>query len=201
MAFSDFVYPDVLTKLDLTETSADLFGGVAAVAPSAALLSLMPNYLKLASLINTEKARSELLVAPLLGEIWGRMRGHINLFSGVDFQADAEAKLTGFVDFLFGLGPQLPRLTAPVAVLFEAKRDCISDGYGQCIAAMVGAQRFDLRAGKPQPTIFGAVTTGVNWKFLTLVQSRVTFDEMEYTVQQLDKLLGILQHIVESAKP
>jgi len=99
------------------------------------------------------------------------------------------------------MGPQLPRLTAPIAVLFEAKRDNISEGYGQCIAAMVGAQRFDLRAGKPQPVIYGAVTTGVLWKFLTLRESQITFDSTEYTIHQLDKLLGILQYIVESAKP
>ena len=201
MAFSDFFYPDVMAKLDLTEATADLFAGVAPVAPSDALRSLMPGYLVLALSINTEKARSELLVAPLLSETWGRMKGRINLFSGVDFQADPEAKLTGYVDFLFGLGPQLLRPTAPVAVLFEAKKDSISDGFGQCIAAMVGAQRFDLRAGKPQPVIYGAVTTGSLWRFLTLTESQVTIDSSEYTIQPLDKLLGILAHIVETAKP
>ena len=197
MAFSDFVYPDVFAKLGLTEASDDLFGDVAPIAPSEALRSQMPNFLRLAVSINTEKARSELLVVPLLVETWGRMQGRINLFSGVDFQADPEAKLTGFVDFLFGLGPQLLRPTAPVAVLFEAKRDSIADGLGQCIAAMVGAQRFDERAGKPQPIIYGAVTTGSLWRFLTLSGSLVTFDATEYGIGQLDKLLGILNRIVD----
>ncbi len=201
MAFSDFQYPDVLTKFNLTETTADLFGRAAPVLLSEALLSLLPKYLTLAIFIDTEKARSELLVAPLLSEIWSRMDGRINLFSGIDFQADPEAKLTGYVDFLFGLGPQLPRLTAPVAVVFEAKRDRIADGFGQCIAAMLGAQRYDERAEKPQPVIYGAVTTGVNWRFLTLTQSVITFDQTEYGISQPDKLLGILQHIVETAKP
>jgi len=201
MAFSDFSYPDVFAKLGLTEASADLFGAVAPIAPSEALRSQMPKLMTLAVSINTEKARSELLVVPLLVETWGRMKGRINLFSGVDFQADPEAKLTGFVDFLFGLGPQLLRPTAPVAVLFEAKRDSIADGFGQCIAAMVGAQRFDERAGKPQPVVYGAVTTGVVWRFLTLSQSLITFDQTEYTIHQIDELLGILQYMLESAKP
>lgn len=201
MAFSDFVYPDVLTQFNLTEATGDLFGHVAPVPASAALRSQMPDYLTLAISIHTEKARSELLVAPLLGETWVRMKGRINLFSGVDFQADPEAKLTGFVDFLFGLGPQLQRPTAPVAVLFEAKRDSIPDGYGQCIAAMVGAQRFDERSGKPQPVIYGAVTTGTLWRFLALSEACLTIDQTEYGIGQLDKLLGILQHIVDRAKP
>ena len=197
MAFSDFQYPDVLAKFGLTETVGDLFGSVPPLAPSEALRSQMPDFLILATTIHTEKARSELLVAPLLAETWVRMKGRVNLFSGVDFQADPEAKLTGYVDFLFGLGPQLFRPTAPVAVLFEAKRDSIPDGFGQCIAAMVGAQRFDERAGKPQPIIYGAVTTGSLWRFLTLSGSLVTFDATEYGIGQLDKLLGILNRIVD----
>ena len=197
MAFSDFFYPDVLAKLDLTETSANLFGAVAPIAPSEALRSMLPGYHVLATSIHTEKARSEFLVAPLLAETWMGMRGRINFYSGVDLQADPQSGLTGPIDYLFGLGQQLPRSTSPFAVFFQAKRDCIPDGFGQCIAAMVGAQR----AAKNQSVVYGAVTTGTSWRFLTLLHGLLTFDTTEYTIHPLDKLLGILRHIGESAKP
>jgi hypothetical protein len=196
MAFRDFPYPDVVTQFGLTESSADLFPGVPEFPASAALRTFLGTNLTLANLINTEKARSELLVAPVLSELWSRANGRINLFSGVEFVADAAAQLTGFIDFLIGLGPQLPRVSAPVVVVFEAKRDNIADGYGQCIAAMVGAQRFNQRAGNSVETIYGGITTGINWKFLRLEGTRLTFDLSEYTIHQPDRLLGLLAHMV-----
>lgn len=132
----------------------------------------------------------------MLSELWGRANGRINLFSGIEFPADPAAQLTGLVDFLIGLGPQLPRVAAPVVVVFEAKRDNIAEGYGQCIAAMVGAQRFNRRAGTAAETIHGGITTGINWKFLRLTGSAVTIDLSEYTIHQADRLLGILAHMV-----
>jgi hypothetical protein len=196
MAFRDFPYPDVITKLGLSENSADLFAGVTELPASAALRSFLGTNLTLANLINTEKARSELLVAPLLSELWSRANGRINLFSGIEFLGDEAAQLTGFVDFLIGLGPQLPRVSAPVVVVFEAKRDNIAEGYGQCIAAAVGAQRFNQRAGRSVEVIYGGITTGINWKFLRLDGTQVTFDLSEYTIQQPDRLLGLLAHMV-----
>jgi hypothetical protein len=196
MAFRDFPYPDVIAQFGLSEDSADLFPGVSDLTASAALLAFLGTNLTLANLINTEKARSELLVAPMLSELWSRAGGRINLFSGIEFAADPDAGLTGYVDFLIGRGPQLPRVSAPVVVVFEAKRDNIAEGYGQCIAAAVGAQRFNTRAGRPVETIYGGITTGAIWKFLRLDGTQVTFDLSEYTIQQPDRLLGLLAHMV-----
>lgn len=196
MAFGDFSYPNVLTTFALTESSADLFPGVPELPVSAALRSFLGTNLALANLINTEKARSELLVAPVLSELWGRAGGRINLFSGSEFAADPDAGLTGYPDFLIGRGPQLPRVSAPVVVVFEAKRDNIAEGYGQCIAAIVGTQRFNLREGRIAEPIYGGITTGINWKFLRLDASQITFDLSEYSIQQPDRLLGLLAHMV-----
>ena len=196
MAFSSFTYPDVIPHFGLTEGSQDLFAGVPDRAASAALRFFMDTNLTLANLINTEKARSELLVAPVLSELFRQSFGAINLFSGMEFNADPEAQLTGFVDFMIGLGPQLPRISTPVVMIFEAKRDNIADGYGQCIAAMVGAERYNRRLGNPMETIYGAVTTGINWKLLRLRDSKLTFDLSEYFIQQPDRILGLLAHMV-----
>jgi hypothetical protein len=196
VAFRDFTYPDVITVLNLSENSADLFPGVPELTASDALRTFLDRNLTLANLINTEKARSELLVAPVLSELWSRAGGRINLFSGSEFAADPDAGLTGFVDFLIGRGPQLPRVSAPVVVVFEAKRDNIAEGYGQCIAAAVGAQRFNARAGRGVETIYGGITTGINWKFLRLDGATLTFDLSEYTIHQPNRLLGLLAHMV-----
>src|SRR4051812_10390275 len=104
MAFSNFHYPDVLTTFALLESSADLFGHVPSLAPSDPLRAVLPTNRELASLMHTEKARSELLVSPLLSDLGGRFRGRLNMHPGVDFPAGLDAELTGFVDFVIGRG-------------------------------------------------------------------------------------------------
>jgi hypothetical protein len=38
---------------------------------------------------------------------------------------------------------------------------------GQCIAEMVAAQIFNQQSGNNIETIYGVVTSGTNWRFLT----------------------------------
>lgn len=147
-------------------------------------------------MVHTEKARSEWLVAPLLLDLWERSGGAVNVYSGAELVADEAAGLSGFCDFLIGRGPQLPRPRAPLAVVFEAKNDSIPGGYGQCIAAMVGLQRLNRNEGREVATVYGCVTTGTDWRFLTLAGSALTFDMQVYDYSQPDRILGILVHIV-----
>jgi hypothetical protein len=103
MVFGDFKYPDVLTQFGLKfENADDLFAGVPPVAPSALLQEQLKITAGLASTINTEKARSEWMVAPVLAEFWSRYHGHIGLYSGVSF----DAGLNGYCDYLVSRSPQ-----------------------------------------------------------------------------------------------
>jgi hypothetical protein len=197
MAFADFHYPDVLDALGLTErTVRSLFADAPPVRPSAELSATLRRNAMLALSINTEKARAEWLVAPILGEFWDRYGGTVNLLSGSNFIADPDAGLTGYCDFLIGRGPQRPLPTAPVLVVFEGKNENIYDAFGQCIAAMVGAQRFNRRHGTGVEAVYGCSTTGDNWKFLQLTGSLVSIDLPEYQLSDVDKILGILTHMV-----
>lgn len=57
---------------------------------------------------------------------------------------------------------------------------------------MVAAQLFNERAGNEITTIYGAVTTGTTWKFITLEANTVFIDLLEYYINQVEKILGIL---------
>lgn len=198
MAFSEFTYPEVLSTFGLTETTAAMFADAPPVPPSSALLETLPGNLILASLIRTEKARAEWIVAPMLGELWRKFRDRISLFSGIDFPADPDTKLTGYCDFLIGRGVQLPRLVAPLMVVIEAKRDDVSTGYGQCIAGMVGIQKFNQRAEKPATAVFGVVTTGISWQFLRLEGQVLTFDPQEHVIDPPERLYGMLVAMIDT---
>jgi hypothetical protein len=197
MAFGDFGFPDVLHTLGLTmDNSPNLFAGVADVPASPALRAILEANIPLATTVHTEMARAMWMVGPVLSEFWWRYRGKISVHAGVQFDADAEAGLCGYVDFLIGKAPMQPQILAPVAVIVEAKRDDIETGLGQCIAGMVGALRFNNRQGNAIDDIYGVSTTGSAWKFLKLRGTVVTYDLEEYALNQVDRLLGILTYIV-----
>jgi hypothetical protein len=197
MSYRDFQYPELLHTFGLTsEPAIGLFDHVSPIAASPELQHRLNAGASLAALINTEKARSEGMIAPVLIDFWWKYQGRIGLYSGNEFNADTAAGLCGFCDFLISRSPQQPYVTPPVVVIIEAKRENISEGLGQCLAGMVGAQRFSRNAGVPADPIYGCVTTGTAWKFLQLSGSNARLDLTEYSLAQVDHILGILAYMI-----
>jgi hypothetical protein len=199
MAFQNFSFPQVAHDLGLTLTDADLFSQVPPTSVRPEFLAQVLEGANLASAINTEKARSEFVIAPVLFELRRLHPGHLGLFSGVELDADAERGLNGVCDFVITRSPLQHVLTAPLITIVEAKNDNLRSGLGQCIAAMCAAQMLNQAAATPLEAVYGAVTTGGAWKFLRLQGSDVTLDLVEYHVESLPKILGILGHLVENA--
>src|SRR5205085_905772 len=185
--------------LGLTLTDADLFTPIAPLSLRADFLTQVFEGANLASAINTEKARSEFVIAPVLFELRRLHAGHLGLFSGIELDADAGRGLNGVCDFIITKSPQQHVVTTPLITIVEAKNDNPRAGLGQCIASMVAAQMLNKAAASSVVTVSGVVTTGGSWKFLRLRESEVTLDLVEYHVESLAKILGILSHIVETA--
>ncbi len=200
MAFGDFAYPGVLAQLGLrTDNLLDMFAGVPDIPASPMLCGMLAQNVPQAAMNNSEVARFSLIVTPIISELWARYGGRIGAHYGLEFNADPDAGLNGYCDLLITRAPQQPLIVAPVVVIVEAKRDNVENGYGQCIAGMVGAQRFNRREGNGIESVYGVVTTGNLWRFLRLSGAVLTFDLMEYAFTQVDRLLGILTHIVGPA--
>ena len=151
----------------------------------------------LAVAIGTEKARSELIITDVLFELREHFNHRISLFSGVDFNVDAENDLTGVCDFLISLSPEQFFVEAPVIALVEAKNADVKLGLGQCVAEMIAAQRFNAEKKNSIPYVYGTTTSGTDWLFLKLVGQRLHIDMAVYTIAQCDKILGILSSMVE----
>jgi hypothetical protein len=193
MAYSDFTLARVKKELgiDVVE-GVSLFATVGPVKGSDLLRQLLDRDGGLATLINTEKARSEFLIAPILAEVRQQSNHQVSLFSGSSFNVDAEKGLIGFCDFILSQSAEQIDVTAPVVTIVEAKNESVIGGLGQCIASMVAAQIFNQRSGIVREAIYGAVTSGTNWRFLKLVGSRAWVDDREYFVNDVDQILGIL---------
>ena len=196
MAYSDFTIPDVKARLGLSiiETR-DLFADVPEADVPSVLTETLSRYLPLAVNISTEKARSELVIAPVLVEFKLLHRDRIGLFSGVDFSIEPSLGLSGRCDFILSRSPEQLAITAPVCVLVEAKNENIVGEIPQCLAEMVAARLFNQRAGTPDSPIYGIVTTGGLWRFLTLDGTTAFVDVTEYSIQNPRKIFGILTAI------
>ncbi len=196
MAYSDFKIASVKQKFQLSiDEGVDLCSHAPLVPVSAWLTETLQETLSLALAINTEKVRSELLIAPILVELRKQTGRTISLFSGVEFTVDAAQGLNGICDYIISYSPEQLFISAPVLIIFEAKNENIKGGFAQCIAAMLAAQRFNLREGTTVPVVHGVVTTGTTWRFLQLEGQRVQLDDREYYIDSIEKLMGILTSI------
>jgi hypothetical protein len=193
MAYSDFTLQAACDsfKLDVRQDE-DLFASIAAASVSPWLRAFLDEFIPLGTAIHTEKARSEFIVAPILGEVRKLMKHRVSLFSGVDFNVDAGRGLNGTCDFIMAASPVQLFIRTPVLMIVEAKNDNIKAGLGQCVAEMVAAREFNSAEPTAPSRIHGAVTTGSDWRFLRLEGGRVFIDRTEYYVHQLESILGIL---------
>ncbi len=197
MAYSEFTLESVQKTFQLeTVRSVGIFSEMEPVVPSAYLTTGLARKASLATAIGTEKARSEMIVADVLVELLEHFDRRISLFSGIDFNVDAEKGLTGVCDFLVSLSPEQFYLEAPVIILVEAKNLDLKLGIGQCVAEMVAAQHFNTEKGNDISYVYGASTTGIDWQFFKLEAKCLHIDMATYTLERCDRILGILASMV-----
>jgi hypothetical protein len=90
MPYPEFTLPEALKQFGLTLTeTAGMFPNVPPVAPSDFLRTALSDLGLLALDINSEKARSEFIIAPILAEL-RRYSPPVSLFSGANFDVDLE---------------------------------------------------------------------------------------------------------------
>ena len=197
MAYSDFTIPQLKQKFDIAiDEETNLFGDVSAIELPATLTDILRRYLPLALNLNTEKARSEFIIAPLLAEFKLLHRDQLSLFSGIEFNVDEASGLKGRCDYILARSPEQLTLIAPICVLVEAKNENIIAGIPQCLAEMIAAQRFNSVNGiHPVSAVYGIITTGSIWRFLRLEETAATVDSVEYAIQSPGKIFAILQQI------
>ena len=197
MSYSEFTLSQLESEFSLTlQERVEIFPDIEPVTPSQLLQEILTENIPLALEIDTEKARSELIIAPILVELRKHFNRQISFFSGVDFTVEKTKGLTGRCDFIISNSPRQLEVIAPVATLVEAKNNNIKSGIAQCIAEMVAAQIFNERQNNQIPCIYGIITTGSNWKFLRLVEKRIDIEAGEHFIGNLDGLFGILLKMI-----
>jgi hypothetical protein len=202
MAYSDFTF-DALKKtfhLHIIEHEP-LFPHLTPTEVSPLLEAILKDSVPLAHAISTEKARSEMIIAPVLLTVKRLYAETISLFSGVEFAVDTQMGLNGTCDFIITRSREQFYISQPVLIVVEAKNEQIKTGLPQCIAAMVAAQLFNAREENGIDIVYGCVTTGTVWKFLRLSAQTLSIDYNDYYIRHVGEILAVFEQMIAPQAP
>ena len=198
MSYSEFTtIVKVKQAFELTTVEGPRFlPQITPIAPSATLTDFLANSLPVAVATGSEKARSEMIITPVLLEIRKILQQSISLFSGEDFTVDYKIGLNGICDYLISRSPEMLEIEAPAVAVVEAKKADLKTGIGQCVAEMVAMQKFNEAKGKSISVVYGSVSNGTQWRFLKLEEKIVSIDLNDYALPPVDEILGMLVWMV-----
>ncbi len=196
MAYSDFTFIKLKQKFDIQQRGMNLFKSekINSIVPSEGLQKYIDKGRSMP--LQSEKAKSEALIFPIIRELQD-LNENISVFSGYPFNIDSNFELNGAPDFMISAQPEIVEPQSPIFCLVETKNKTPEDGFAQCAAEMYAARLFNQQNNDPHEIIYGAVTNGYDWVFLKLEANFVFIDTDRYFINELPKLLGILQFIID----
>ncbi|MDZ7935952.1 MAG: hypothetical protein U5M51_13505 [Emticicia sp.] len=198
MAYSDFTFKQLRTAFGIENRIKSVFEHE--IIPVEISVSLK-KAVSTAELLpmRTEKAKSELLVLPILLDIWERNEHFFTIYSGENLNADKANGLTGECDFILAKDVNTYEISLPIISIVEAKRDNIEQGVAQCASQLLGARIFNEESN-PVQILYGCVTNSREWQFLRLIDNQVEVHPELFYITEVEKILGAFQQIIDYYK-
>ena len=198
MAYSDFTLEEIELKFGIRNQISSLFSEVQPLTPSLRLQESLQTANELP--IRSGKAKSELIVLPILLDLRARNDKFFTIYSGDQLTGDRESGLVGECDFILAKDIKTFDINYPFIQVVEAKKNDIEIGVPQCTAQLIGARIFNERKGVQIPKIYGCVTTGNEWLFMLLENDTVFVDSNLLYLTQIETILGTFQQIIDYYK-
>jgi hypothetical protein len=187
MAFADYKSIDRVVKkhkLRMTQGTAII---PAAEAPpfSEYFHSELEFSLRRLPVGRSEAGSGEILLFPLLREVWKTYADNLSLFTheSLEFDDDLKGIPDYFVCRASEYGPTIPEV--PYLLVVEAKLDDFEKAWGQCLAAMLAAQKLNAT---PEHPVYGIATNSKTWEFGVLLGHDFTYDLNPIALHNLDSL-------------
>jgi hypothetical protein len=146
---------------------------------------------------NSEYAICENIISPILTEVWRSYMQQFLVWSHQPLNYDEN--LSGVPDYVVAQRSSRGKvmLEKPYIILVEAKKDNFEEGWGQCLAEMLAAQKINDDLTKK---LFGVVSNGKLWEFGVLEAEIFTKNRKYYVLENLVELMGAVNFLfAESA--
>ena len=192
MAFSDYKNISQVQKEFGIRYQEENFIVAERVEPSSHFREEYEFNQKNIDVFTSEAARTDLVITPTLREVYKNFHEQYSFW--IQKPIAYNDKLSGTPDYLIATRSALGKtvLDLPLVVVVEAKKNDFEQGWGQCLAELVAAQKINDKVEKP---IYGIVTDGELWKFGKLVGSTFISNLEGYTVGDLAELFGAIHFI------
>ena len=197
MSFSNYKdIGEVLQEFQITYTEANFMGETAFSIPDYFREDLA-FMMREAVVDNLEFAVCENLIYPVLKEVWKSYYTKFVLWSHKSLTYDQN--LCGFPEYILTKRSPLGKFVfgKPYFLLVEAKQDKFDEGWAQCLAEMVAAQRLN---NELHVIIFGIVSNGKDWEFGKLEETVFTKNINRYLIEELDRLFAAVNYVFQQCE-
>ena len=197
MAFSDFkTIPEVQEKFRIKHTENDFIAvEETANTPSKQFLQELAFSRQYIDVFASESARCEAVIFPVLREVYKEYAEDYALWIKKPIVYDET--LSGTPDYFISTRSELGMLVVgmPLIMFVEAKKNDFEQGWGQCLAELVAAQKINADSDIP---IYGIVSDGTLWQFGYLVGDAFTRNKTSFSVDDLPTLFGAIDTVFKT---
>ena len=195
MAFSDYKNIAQVQKEFAIKYREESFILVKALEPSASFREEFEFNRENIDIFSSEASRTDLVITPILREVYKSF--HTQYSFWIQKPIAYNEKLTGAPDYIIATRSALGKtvLELPLVIVVEAKKNDFEQGWGQCLAELVAAQKLNGDASRP---VYGIVTDGELWKFGILTGATFISNKEGYTVGDMAELFGAIHFIFTS---
>ena len=197
MAFSDFkTIPEVQKKFGIRHIENDFIKIEGDVSPSEQFLQELEFSRRYIPVFASEGARCEAVIYPVLREVYKAYAANYALWIKEPLAYDET--LSGTPDYFVSTRSELGKLIVgtPLIIFVEAKKNDFEQGWGQCLAELVAAQKINANTDVP---VHGIVSDGRSWEFGHLVGDAFTQNRTSFSVEDMPSLFGAINSVFKAA--
>ena len=198
MAFSDFnAIPEVQERFRIRHIENDFITvAETAISPSEQFLQELAFSRQYIDVFASESARCEAIIFPVLREVYKEYAEDYALWIKKPLTYDET--LSGTPDYFISTRSELGMLVVgiPLIMFVEAKKNDFEQGWGQCLAELVAAQKINADSDIP---IYGIVSDGTLWQFGYLIGDAFTRNKTSFSVDDLPTLFRAIDTVFKTA--
>ncbi len=200
MAFSDFkTISEVQERFKVKYTEDDFVDNRPAT-PSVTFLQDFEFTREHINVFASEASRCETIIFPVLKESYKAYADQYALWIKQTITYDDI--LHGTPDYFISTKSELGKTVvgSPLILLVEAKKNDFEQGWGQCLAELVAAQKIKaekVNDGAALP-VYGIVTDGTLWQFGRLIGDTFTQNRTDFALANLSTLFGAVDSVFKS---
>ena len=197
MAFSDFkTISDVQERFSIRHIENNFIAVEGTVGPSKQFLQELEFSRQYIDVLASEAARCEAVIYPVLREIY---KGYADDYAlWIKKPITYNEILSGTPDYFISTRSELGKrvVGTPLIMLVEAKKNDFEQGWGQCLAELVAAQKINE---DPERAVYGIVSDGTLWQVGHLVGDVFTQNSASFSVDDLPTLFGAVDSLFKAA--